>query len=115
VGGERHRFACLPAQTPEGKKGEAIDNAVHSKRHLLRHRHRSHRCGIAVAGSQRAFTMIAGHFGFAAGVKAAEQQTPLWALMLGTVWLDIVFSRAGWGSRHRFVAGHRGHEQHHPC
>jgi len=35
--------------------------------------------------------MIAGHFGFAAGVKAAEQQTPLWALMLGTVWLDIVF------------------------
>ena len=35
--------------------------------------------------------MIAGHFGFAAGVKAAEQQTPLWALMLGAVWLDIVF------------------------
>jgi hypothetical protein len=35
--------------------------------------------------------MIAGHFGFAAGVKAAEQRTPLWALMLGTVWLDIVF------------------------
>jgi hypothetical protein len=34
--------------------------------------------------------MIAGHFGFAAGVKATEQQTPLWALMLGTVWLDIV-------------------------
>jgi hypothetical protein len=35
--------------------------------------------------------MIAGHFGFAAGVKAAERQTPLWALMLGTVWLDVVF------------------------
>ena len=35
--------------------------------------------------------MIAGHFGFAAGVKAAERQTPLWALMLATVWLDIVF------------------------
>jgi hypothetical protein len=44
-----------------------------------------------VAGAQQGFTMIAGHFGFAAGVKAAEQQTPLWALMLGTVWLDIVF------------------------
>jgi hypothetical protein len=44
-----------------------------------------------VVGSQQALTMIAGHFGFAAGVKAAEQQTPLWALMLGTVWLDIVF------------------------
>jgi hypothetical protein len=35
--------------------------------------------------------MIAGHFGFAAGVKAGEQETPLWALMLATVWLDIVF------------------------
>lgn len=35
--------------------------------------------------------MIAGHFGFAAGVKAAEPQVPLWALMLATVWLDIVF------------------------
>ena len=36
--------------------------------------------------------MIAGHFGFAAGVKAREQQVPLWALMLATVWLDIVFA-----------------------
>lgn len=35
--------------------------------------------------------MIAGHFGFAAGVKATEQQAPLWALMLATVWLDVVF------------------------
>ena len=35
--------------------------------------------------------MIAGHFGFAAGVKAAEQQIPIWALMVSTVWLDIVF------------------------
>lgn len=35
--------------------------------------------------------MIAGHFGFAAAVKAREPQTPLWALMLATVWLDIVF------------------------
>jgi hypothetical protein len=35
--------------------------------------------------------MIAGHFGFAAGVKAAEPQVPLWSLMLATVWLDIVF------------------------
>jgi hypothetical protein len=44
-----------------------------------------------VAGSHGALAMIAGHFGFAAGVKATEQSTPLWALMLGTVWLDIVF------------------------
>jgi membrane-bound metal-dependent hydrolase YbcI (DUF457 family) len=35
--------------------------------------------------------MIAGHFGFAAMVKSREQQTPLWVLMLATVWLDILF------------------------
>jgi hypothetical protein len=35
--------------------------------------------------------MIAGHFGFAAIVKAREPAAPLWALMLATVWLDIVF------------------------
>jgi membrane-bound metal-dependent hydrolase YbcI (DUF457 family) len=36
--------------------------------------------------------MIAGHFGFAAGVKGRERQVPLWALMLATVWLDIIFA-----------------------
>ena len=35
--------------------------------------------------------MIAGHFGFAAMVKSRERETPLWALMLATVWLDIIF------------------------
>ena len=35
--------------------------------------------------------MIAGHFGFAAMVKSRERTTPLWALMLATVWLDIIF------------------------
>jgi hypothetical protein len=35
--------------------------------------------------------MIAGHFGFAALVKARERTVPLWALMIATVWLDIVF------------------------
>jgi len=35
--------------------------------------------------------MIAGHFGFAAAVKSQQRQVPLWALMLGSVWLDIVF------------------------
>jgi len=39
---------------------------------------------------KRAF-MIAGHFGLAALVKGREQSTPLWALMLASVWLDIVF------------------------
>lgn len=36
--------------------------------------------------------MIAGHFGLAAGVKSREIATPLWALMLATVWLDVVFA-----------------------
>lgn len=35
--------------------------------------------------------MIAGHFGFAAAMKSREPATPLWALMLASVWLDIVF------------------------
>jgi len=35
--------------------------------------------------------MIAGHFGFAAAVKSRETRIPLWALMLATVWLDVVF------------------------
>jgi hypothetical protein len=35
--------------------------------------------------------MIAGHFGFAAMVKSRERSAPLWALMLATVWLDIIF------------------------
>ena len=35
--------------------------------------------------------MIAGHFGFAAGVKAKARATPLWALMLACQWLDVVF------------------------
>jgi membrane-bound metal-dependent hydrolase YbcI (DUF457 family) len=35
--------------------------------------------------------MIAGHFGFAAVAKSASPETPLWALMLATVWLDVLF------------------------
>jgi hypothetical protein len=35
--------------------------------------------------------MIAGHFGLAAAVKSRETATPLWVLMLATVWLDVVF------------------------
>jgi hypothetical protein len=35
--------------------------------------------------------VIAGHFGFAAGVKARERAVPLWALMLACQWLDVVF------------------------
>ena len=35
--------------------------------------------------------VIAGHFGFAAGVKARAHDVPLWALMLACQWLDVVF------------------------
>lgn len=35
--------------------------------------------------------MITGHFGLAAGVKSVAKPVPLWALMLATVWLDILF------------------------
>jgi hypothetical protein len=35
--------------------------------------------------------MMAGHFGLAAAVKAAAPRTPLWALMLATQLLDVVF------------------------
>jgi len=35
--------------------------------------------------------MFAGHFGLAAGVKAKSPEVPLWALMLGTQLLDVVF------------------------
>lgn len=35
--------------------------------------------------------MIAGHFGFAAAVKARAPAVPLWALMLASQWLDVVF------------------------
>ena len=35
--------------------------------------------------------MVAGHFGLAAGVKAWSPRLPLWALMLSTFWLDVIF------------------------
>jgi hypothetical protein len=35
--------------------------------------------------------VIAGHFGLAAGVKTRAPAVPLWALMLATQWLDVVF------------------------
>ncbi|WP_127490551.1 permease [Paenibacillus glycanilyticus] len=35
--------------------------------------------------------MFAGHFGLAAGVRSKVPEIPLWALMLGTQLLDVVF------------------------
>jgi membrane-bound metal-dependent hydrolase YbcI (DUF457 family) len=46
---------------------------------------------VAELAFARRQVVIAGHFGFAAVVKSREPRTPLWALMLATVWLDIVF------------------------
>jgi hypothetical protein len=35
--------------------------------------------------------VIAGHFGFAAAVKSRAPAAPTWALMLASVWMDVVF------------------------
>lgn len=35
--------------------------------------------------------MIAGHFAFVAAVRARDKSAPLWALMVATQWLDVVF------------------------
>ena len=35
--------------------------------------------------------MIAGHFGLAAAVKSRVPTAPTWALMLASVWLDVIF------------------------
>jgi hypothetical protein len=35
--------------------------------------------------------VIAGHFGFAAGVKGRAPSVPLWALVLASQWLEIIF------------------------
>ena len=55
--------------------------------------------------------MIAGHFGFAAIVKSRETSAPLWALMLATVWLDLVFIPfviAHWETFEQIHAGYGG-------
>ena len=50
--------------------------------------------------------MITGHFGLAAGVKSAERAVPLWALMLATVWLDILFTPLFLAGVETVVTGH---------
>jgi hypothetical protein len=35
--------------------------------------------------------LIAGHFALAAAVRSRDKSAPLWALMLATQWLDVVF------------------------
>jgi hypothetical protein len=35
--------------------------------------------------------MIAGHFGLATGVKAGAPRLPLWALLLSSFLLDVIF------------------------
>ena len=35
--------------------------------------------------------MLVGHFGLAAAVKSRERAAPLWALMLATAFLDVIF------------------------
>ncbi len=45
----------------------------------------------SVSKELEAFEMTAGHFGLAAAVKAPAPRIPLWALMLSTYLLDVVF------------------------
>jgi membrane-bound metal-dependent hydrolase YbcI (DUF457 family) len=35
--------------------------------------------------------VIAGHFGFAAAVKSRAPEAPTWALLLASVWMDVIF------------------------
>jgi hypothetical protein len=44
-----------------------------------------------VAERHEEYAVIAGHFGFAAAVKARAPSVPLWALMLACVWMDVLF------------------------
>jgi hypothetical protein len=53
--------------------------------------------------------VIAGHFGFAAIVKSRERTAPLWALMLATVWLDVVFVPLFLAHRETIQAIHAGY------
>jgi membrane-bound metal-dependent hydrolase YbcI (DUF457 family) len=46
---------------------------------------------LAARAQRLEAVMIAGHFGFAAAVKAKAPSVPLWALMLASQWLDVVF------------------------
>ncbi len=62
---------------------------------------------MAALLAAREAPVIAGHFGLAAAVKARAPATPLWALMLATQWLDVVFVPLLAGGIERFepVAG----------
>src|SRR3954471_1240013 len=57
-------------------------------------RRRDRRLGrtLPMAAAAAGPAVIAGHFGFAAGAKPTEPSAPLWALMLATMWLDVVFT-----------------------
>src|SRR5262245_61652256 len=71
------------------RRGEDT-NAIHHRAPPVHRRRRTRRFRPALAAAQGG-SMIAGHFGFAAAVKLREPQVPLWALMLATAWLDVVF------------------------
>jgi hypothetical protein len=64
-----------------------VTDVLHSRSDPLRHRDRRH--GLPAALAEAA--MIAGHFGFAAAVKAKAPRVPLWTLMLASQWLDVIF------------------------
>jgi hypothetical protein len=56
--------------------------------------------------------LIAGHFALAAAVRSRDKSAPLWALMLATQWLDVVFIPLFVvGAESIFRPGHAGGER----
>ena len=66
---------------------------------------------VAAPRRRESRRVLAGHVGFAALVKSRERTAPLWALMLATFWLDIVFAPlflAHWESMEPVRGGYGG-------
>src|SRR5438105_5704186 len=59
--------------------------------HVLLPRPDPLRGGGRLARREGGPAMIAGHFAFAAAVRSREKSAPMWALMLASQWLDVVF------------------------
>src|SRR6185436_5115118 len=70
---------------------ERGSHVIHPRHHPVRSRDRSLGRALALAQREAGCVVIAGHFGFAAAVKARVPRAPLWALMLASVWMDVVF------------------------
>ena len=68
-----------------------VQRAVRVGRNFVCRRHWAAGSSFALAAIAGLTAMIAGHFGLSAIVKSRAPYVPLWALMVATVWLDVVF------------------------